>query len=192
MTAREIIEAEGLVYLGEQQMPNGMPAAHVFNVHGEKDDLPFTLMITGEVTRETVAAKVAELNKLRQPNSGNAHPVAVDSLELYELRLADTIKTDLRHMLECSVYDKDLVITELRCRAESIKDFGELHDVLDANILGETDKVWSVMEDVGPPPADYLPGISREDAAVQYQCDVVNAAQDEVDRWIKLGGLRTP
>lgn len=57
VTAKQIIEALGLVYIGEQAMPRGKPPGHMFNA-GD-----YTLMVEGQVTPEKVAAKLAELEQ---------------------------------------------------------------------------------------------------------------------------------
>lgn len=142
------------------------------------------------VSSVTQYGEWAVIVKLREPRSGNAQSVKADGLELLGLRLADTIKTDLLHMLECSVFNEDMNVAELRSARNAIKSFADLHDFMDANELGLTADVWNMMERLAEePPDDYLPAVSREDAAVQYKCDVVNVAQEEVHNWIELGGL---
>ncbi len=54
-TPKEVIEAAGLKYKGPQRMPKGRPDAHMLDAPDGS-----TLMIVGDVTPETVAAKIAE------------------------------------------------------------------------------------------------------------------------------------
>lgn len=51
---KEVIEATGLQYVGEQEMPKGKPPGQMFNAPDGS-----TLMILGEVTPEAIAAKLA-------------------------------------------------------------------------------------------------------------------------------------
>lgn len=58
-TPKEVIEGEGLQYLGEQQRPGGKPPYHCFNY--VQDSIEYTLYLEAPITPETVAAKVAEI-----------------------------------------------------------------------------------------------------------------------------------
>jgi hypothetical protein len=69
-----------------------------------------------------------------------------------------------------------------RVRDGSLKSFEDLHEVMDANMLGETETVLTVMHADIPPEGD--------DAKVQLGLDVMNEAIGQVDRWIRDGGLR--
>lgn len=50
---KEVIEAAGFEYLGEQKMPKGRPSAFMFNLPSGS-----TLMMEGPVTVETLTAKL--------------------------------------------------------------------------------------------------------------------------------------
>ena len=56
-----------------------------------------------------------------------------------------------------------------------IQSYSDLHDYYDANTLGDIDRI---------------PNYGEGDENVQKTMDFLNAAQNEVDRWIKSGGLR--
>ena len=56
-----------------------------------------------------------------------------------------------------------------------IQSYNHLHDYCDANTLGDIDRI---------------PNYGEGDGNVQKTMDFLNAAQSEVDRWIKSGGLR--
>lgn len=56
-----------------------------------------------------------------------------------------------------------------------IQSFTDLHDYCDANTLGDIDRI---------------PAYGEGDENVQKTIDFLNAAQGEIDRWIKSGGLR--
>lgn len=72
---KAVIEAAGMQYLGEQQMPKGKPSQHVFNDPQTGSTL---MMPAGEVTPEGVKAKVeASRAKLAEPKPA---PDALDSL----------------------------------------------------------------------------------------------------------------
>jgi hypothetical protein len=67
-TPKEVIEAAGYVYKGEQQRPKGKPSVQLFDAPDGS-----TLAIEGDVTPETVAAKIAEHQAKPKPK---AEPVA--------------------------------------------------------------------------------------------------------------------
>lgn len=96
--------------------------------------------------------------------------------------LADTIKRDLRAMLEVSRFVGSDMACELQDKRMAIRSFGELGDIMDHNVLGKSEDMHRIMT-YGIPE-------SGDEAAVQLACDVLNAAHDEVDAWIKAGGLR--
>lgn len=106
--------------------------------------------------------------------------VIIESVEDIEqaARIAASIKQDLHEILFQPIAGAMTVSMsvayELQANARHITSFSLLHDYLDANTLGD--------EDLYP---DFGEGYSN----VQHACDVLNAAQGEVDRWIKAGGL---
>lgn len=67
-----------------------------------------------------------------------------------------------------------------------IKEFRSLHFIMDANTLGDSESVWKL--EITPIDADRIQGnarITSDEAIVQTRMDIMNVAQDEVDRWIK-------
>ncbi|HSS20967.1 MAG TPA: hypothetical protein VLL54_12905 [Pyrinomonadaceae bacterium] len=71
----------------------------------------------------------------------------------------------------------------LKENADKITSFSDLHDYIDANTLGESEKVWEELtDDIGP---------DGDEVKVQLACDILNEAQTIVDEWIKQGALRT-
>ena len=101
-------------------------------------------------------------------------------------QLAKTIMDDLETLLSTSIsYEQpDAGIAEaLKANADKITCFSDLHDYMDANTLGESEKVWEELtDDIGP---------EGDEVKVQLACDILNEAQTIVDEWIKQGALRT-
>jgi hypothetical protein len=100
--------------------------------------------------------------------------------------LAKTIMDDLEALLSTSIsYEQpDAGIAEaLKENTDKITCFSDLHDYMDANTLGESEKVWEELtDDIGP---------EGDEVKVQLACDILNEAQTIVDEWIKQGSLRT-
>lgn len=59
--------------------------------------------------------------------------------------------------------------------------FGDLHDYMDANMIGDTVEVWDGVKAL-------FEDEEGEDAA-ESSAIVFNGAQDEVNRWIQSGGM---
>lgn len=73
------------------------------------------------------------------------------------------------------------VAEALKVNVDQITSFGDLHDYMDANTLGESEEVWEELtDDIGP---------EGDEAKVQLACDILNEAQAIVDVWIKQGSL---
>jgi hypothetical protein len=100
--------------------------------------------------------------------------------------LAKTIMDDLEALLSTSIsYEQPGagIAEALKENAEKITCFSDLHDYMDANTLGESEKVWEELTDhIGP---------EGDEVKVQLACDILNEAQTIVDEWIKQGALRT-
>ena len=79
--------------------------------------------------------------------------------------------------------DQFILFFSTKWRIDKIKCFSDLHDYMDANTLGESEKVWEELtDDIGP---------QGDEVKVQLACDILNEAQTIVDEWIKQGALRT-
>ena len=98
--------------------------------------------------------------------------------------IAESIKYELRMIVLHGAQHEYSGVRRLVRQRASVTSFGDLHDYLDANML--------------PPQSEWLldePLVKQaeEDAGnydgQQLAVDVLNAAQDEVDGWIKDGGL---
>lgn len=100
--------------------------------------------------------------------------------------LAKTIMDDLEALLSTSnSYEQPGagIAEALEENADKIMSFRDLHDYMDANTLGESEKVWEELtNDIGP---------EGDEVKVQLACDILNEAQTIVDEWIKQGALRT-
>jgi len=100
--------------------------------------------------------------------------------------LARTIIDDLGSLLSAKitpVQDVFSIAKALKENLDKVTSFGDLHDFMDANTLGESEEVWGELTDgIGP---------EGDEMKIQLACDVVNEAQTIVDEWIKQGGLRT-
>jgi len=99
--------------------------------------------------------------------------------------LAGTILDDLRSLLTASLtpeHDEFGIAKALKENINKITCFGDLHDYMDANTLGDSEKIWEELTD------DI--GLEGDEMKIQAACDVVNEAQSLVDDWIKHGGLR--
>ena len=99
--------------------------------------------------------------------------------------LAKTIIDDLESLLAgplSSDEDANAIASELRQNVEGITCFGDRHDYIDANTLGESEEVWEELTANIPPEGD--------EKKVQAACDVLNEAQSMVDEWIRQGGLK--
>jgi hypothetical protein len=99
-------------------------------------------------------------------------------------QLAKTILEDLQDLLTGRLSsDRDSAIASaLRENVDRIACFSDLHDYLDANTLGESEKLWEELTSDIPPEGD--------EVKVQGACDVLNEAQSMVDEWIKQGFLK--
>jgi hypothetical protein len=76
------------------------------------------------------------------------------------------------------------IANALHENANKITCFSDLHDYMDANTLGESEKVWEELtDDIGQ---------EGDEMRVQLACDVLNQAQTIVDEWIRQGALRIP
>jgi hypothetical protein len=98
--------------------------------------------------------------------------------------LADTIISDLKRLLstEMSPGQPEIGIAErLKQNIGAVTCFSDLHDYMDANTLGESERIWEELTADIPPEGD--------EKKVQAACDVLNEAQTIVDEWIKQGGL---
>lgn len=99
--------------------------------------------------------------------------------------LAKTIMDDLEALLSTSnSYEQPGagIAEALKENADKITSFSDLHDYMDANTLGESEKVWEELtDDIGP---------EGDEVKVQLACDILNEAQTIVDAWIKQGSLR--
>ena len=98
--------------------------------------------------------------------------------------IAESIKYELRSIILCGERAGESGCRRLVRQRRSVTSFGDLHDYLDANML--------------PPQAEWLLGEplmkQEEEEAGNYDgqqlaVDILNMAQNEVDTWIKNGGL---
>jgi len=92
--------------------------------------------------------------------------------------LADTIETELMEMLRDegdADSEPNPIALRLQEARETINSFSALHDICDANMLGQTEKVWTLAQASG------IEGL---------ETDIVNIAQSEINRRLKLGLLR--
>lgn len=73
----------------------------------------------------------------------------------------------------------------------NVREWGDLGAYLDQNTLGGTEKVWAEVNNISEQNWRNVNrgAISEDEALVQTRCDVVNIAQQEVDNWIRTGGL---
>lgn len=98
--------------------------------------------------------------------------------------LAKTIMDHLEALLSTKISSEepDTGIAEaLQQNIDKVRCFSDLHDYMDANTLGESEEVWEELtDDIGP---------EGDERKVQLACDVVNEAQNIVDKWIKQGAL---
>jgi hypothetical protein len=97
--------------------------------------------------------------------------------------LAKTIMDDLVALLSANISSEqsdDAGIAEaLKQNVDKITCFSDLHDYMDANTLGESEEIWEELtNDIGP---------EGDERKVQIACDVLNEAQDIVDKWIRQG-----
>lgn len=60
---------------------------------------------------------------------------------------------------------------------KTVSSFSELHDHVDANCYGLTEKVWEEIQTRAP------------ERAVELSCEFVSSMQDRLDKWIKEGGI---
>jgi hypothetical protein len=98
--------------------------------------------------------------------------------------LANTIKEDLTSLLSANFSPDEpnsCIADGLKENVDKITCFSDLHDYMDANTLGESEKVWEELTaGIGP---------EGDERKVQLACDVLNEAQTIVDEWIKEGAL---
>lgn len=99
--------------------------------------------------------------------------------------LARTIIDDLESLLSATItpeQDQLGIAKALKENVDKVTCFSDLHDYMDANTLGESEKIWEELtDDIGP---------EGDEKKVQAACDVLNEAQSVVDDWIKHGGLK--
>jgi len=96
--------------------------------------------------------------------------------------LAETIKSDLRGIMENPEMGTLHIGLNRAIKDGEVNSFTDLHEIMDANTLGESEKVLEVMHADIPPEGD--------EAKVQLGLDVLNEAQAMVDMWIRNGGLK--
>jgi hypothetical protein len=98
--------------------------------------------------------------------------------------LAKTIMDDLEALLSANISSEQSnadIAEALKQNVDKVTCFSDLHDYMDANTLGESEEIWGELTDgIGP---------EGDEAKVQLACDVLNEAQDIVDKWIKQGAL---
>ncbi len=99
--------------------------------------------------------------------------------------LAKTIMDDLEALLSANISSEqsdDAGIAEaLKQNVDKMTCFSDLHDYVDANTLGESEEIWEELTDeIGP---------EGDERKVQLACDVLNEAQNIVDKWIRQGAL---
>lgn len=73
----------------------------------------------------------------------------------------------------------------MRVAEGKVETFGDLHDYMDANVIGDQEGIFDRIEQVFPRNADP----DDDDEFSDMVCDVLNLAQDEVNEWIQAGGL---
>jgi hypothetical protein len=98
--------------------------------------------------------------------------------------LAATIMNDLKRLLSTEMSSgqpETGIAARLKQNLGAVTCFSDLHDYMDANTLGESEKTWEELTADIPPEGD--------EKKVQAACDVLNEAQTIVDEWIKQGGL---
>lgn len=130
----------------------------------------------------------AYLTPLRNGPNGMPAPVRTGELELVGDRVASSIKEELLALKRTPGVE-----ATWRFRRGLIKgavtSFSDLHDFMDANVLGDYESVLDL--DVDPSVALSIQSndnMTDAEAVVQTRLDILQAAQDEVDRWIKEGG----
>lgn len=135
----------------------------------------------------------AYLTPLGNGPKGKPVPVRTNELELVGVRVAAGIKTELVHMLRHKGPNK----IERRFRegvgANEVKGFSDLHEFMDANMLGDYESILDL--DVDARVAVDIQSnsnMTEDEALVQTRFDILEAAHSEVDRWIKEGGLTKP
>lgn len=101
--------------------------------------------------------------------------------------LAQTIMDDLEALLSANVSSEQTdsgIAGALQQNIDKVSCFSDLHDYMDANTLGESEEIWEELtDDIGP---------EGDERKVQLACDVLNEAQNIVDKWIKQGALLKP
>ena|ERR1044071_3381905 len=98
--------------------------------------------------------------------------------------LAETIIRDLKRLMSTEIsfgQSENGIAERLKHNVRAVTCFSDLHDYMDANTLGESEKIWEELTADIPPEGD--------EKKVQAACDVLNEAQTIVDDWIKQGGL---
>ncbi len=101
--------------------------------------------------------------------------------------LAETIKKDLEALVSAKIETETEqvyagIALALQENIDRVTSFGDLHDYMDANTLGDSEEVWNELTDgIGP---------EGDERKVQAACDVLNEAHGIVDEWIKQGGLK--
>lgn len=83
--------------------------------------------------------------------------------------LAESMKTEIVKLVVGGIIPK------------TAKSFSELHDYVDANCLGGTESLWDALP--------VLPNGEVDEPSRDALLDVMNAAMDDVDAWIKGGAL---
>ncbi|HCX29757.1 MAG TPA: hypothetical protein DHU55_08315 [Blastocatellia bacterium] len=123
---------------------------------------------------------LGELPTIRKNETSNGHTDEDSKVQ----HLAKTIMDDLEALLsfERSSEQPDSGIADaLKENLEKITCFSDLHDYMDANTLGESEEIWEELtDDIGP---------EGDERKVQLACDVLNEAQNIVDKWIRQGSL---
>jgi hypothetical protein len=99
--------------------------------------------------------------------------------------LAKTIMDDLEALLSANISseqsDDGGIAEALKQNIDKVTCFSDLHDYMDANTLGESEEIWEELtDDIGP---------EGDERKVQLACDVLNEAQNIVDKWIRRGAL---
>lgn len=133
---------------------------------------------------EPLVGKVRDVEVVRESVVTRTYARTMPDNREVVAQLVESIQQELLSLVAPDAPDRKLADSLRHART-----FSELHDYMDANMLGETDKVHEMVVDQDLT-EEYVSRFRHYDEArVQHGCDVLNEAQDAVDAWMFQGGL---
>lgn len=116
-----------------------------------------------------------------------------DDIQTKGKEVAETIKRDLKALLDHKFNRGNRIQRRFRegLKAGKVNSFSDLHDYMDANVLGDYELVLGMeISEEDAVAIQTNDRITPQEAIMQTKYDILNQAQNITDAWIKEGGLK--